>query len=69
MRVQRVEEGRLVCTGDLKAIRGGEPLVDLSKLGGAIGELVEGGHGSAEGTGEPDGARENTCGEQRDGGF
>jgi hypothetical protein len=67
MGVQGVEQSGLVCAGLLEAVGSREPLVDLRLLGGAVGELVEGRHGSAEGAEEPDGAWEDACGEQLDG--
>lgn len=59
MRVQGVEHAGLVVAGRLEAVGGREPLVDLGLLSGAVGELVEGGHGSVKGLGEPDGACED----------
>jgi hypothetical protein len=58
----------LVTSAGLETVGGGEPLVYFSLLGVAVGE-GEGRHCSAEGGGKPNGAREDSCGEQRGGWF
>lgn len=68
MRVQGVQKAGLVGAGGLEAVGRGEPLVDLGLLGGIVREFVKGRHDSAKGTREPDGAGEDACGEQLDGG-
>jgi hypothetical protein len=59
----------LVTAAGLETVRGGEPLVYFSLLGVAVGEGGEGRHCSAEGGGKPNGAWEDSCGEQCDGWF
>jgi hypothetical protein len=59
----------LVTAAGLETVGGGEPLVYFSLLDVAVGEGGEGRHCSAEGGGKPNGAWEDSYGEQRGGLF
>lgn len=56
MGIEGIKKALLVGRAGLKAIRGGEPLIDLCLLGLAVSEVGIGRHGSLKGACKPGGS-------------